>query len=363
MRAADTANAYCDTASDIVSIVFAGSTAGASTFTYTLRSTPTIGSANVRCQAGGQISCQLGVGSTEGASPPLWAGVIDIFGGGGGGTTTTTAGSTTTTDGGSTTTTAPGSTTTTTEAPTTTTAAPTTTTTTPASTTTVPGTPKPKLVQAYGTTSSIAVTPYPASSNSGTVSITLTGMTTSAGKPVDGAGAIAASLCGNFLKDGTPITQAMRTADTGNTFCDGAPDLAMILPFKDASNGSATFNYKLRPAGIGSADTQCLAGGDIPCMLGMGTTDGATPPLWAASVAVYGNIAVEVTPPPTPTASGSSDGAAEVEAATATAATGTLPYTGPTGPSTWLVIVVGLALLDLGWLASSAVRPPRRRRT
>jgi hypothetical protein len=150
--------------------------------------------------------------------------------------------------------------------------------------------------QVYGTTTSIDVSPFPAASNTGTVTVTATGMTGTNSVLLDGPGSVAASLCGNFLTDGvTPITPAMKAADTSNTYCDTASDILQIV-FADASAGNVTFNYTLRQTGIGSVNTQCLSGGQIPCSLGLGSTEGAVPPLWAGTIDIFGG------PPPPSTA-------------------------------------------------------------
>jgi hypothetical protein len=152
-------------------------------------------------------------------------------------------------------------------------------------------------VQVYGTTTSVDVTPFPAASNTGTVSVALTGMTGSNSALINGPGSAAASLCGNFLTDGvTPITPAMKAADSAtNTYCDTASDIAQIV-FLDAVAGAVTFNYTLRQTGIGGANTQCLSGGQIPCTLGIGSSEGAVPPNWAGTINIFGG------PPPPSTA-------------------------------------------------------------
>jgi hypothetical protein len=364
MKAADTTNTYCDTASDILQIVFANATAGASSFNYTLRASG-IGSANVQCLAGGQIPCQLGIGSTEGASPPLWAGQINIFGGGGG-TTTTTAGATTTTAvGGTTTTTAVGGTTTTTGATTTTTTGGSTTTTTTggSTTTTAPG--------ATTTTAPPAGTPLltvaPASGLSAgqLVKVTVTGLEEFNGESV------AVTECGNASSSGASLA-----GNPGIGDCFGADGLGngqlLLLP---VSGGKLETEYPVAVSAIGANGATCTADVSEPCLIrvadvaSQGTKLDLQAPIsvgggggGGTTTTTNGSTSTTASGSSTTAQGSSTTGAAVVKGATATAGKGTLPYTGPAGPSPLLIAAVGLALLDLGWLASSAVRPNRRRR-
>jgi len=120
-----------------------------------------------------------------------------------------------------------------------------------------------------GSVTSVTSDPWPAASNSSTVTITMTGMhDAQTNAPSDGAPYAGASMCGNFLSDGvTPITN-LAVAD-----CDGAAQVAHIVLFT-ATNGTATFNYTLRSGvgtgGIGNNHVLCLPGGLIPCMMKAG---------------------------------------------------------------------------------------------
>jgi hypothetical protein len=112
-------------------------------------------------------------------------------------------------------------------------------------------------------------------------------------------------------------------------------------------------------ASIGTNAAKCSPAVATPCVIAV------------ADVATQGE-ALRLTAPMTPKSdakpvvSSTTTSAATATTAgpevqgTVQAASGTLPYTG-SGPSTWVLLVMGLALFDLGWLAVTATRPPRRR--
>jgi hypothetical protein len=225
-----------------------------------------------------------------------------------------------------------------------------------------------------GSATAVTATPAPAPTNTSKVTVHITGAKDKTGAVVNGATYMGVSMCGNFAKDG--IT-ALSTINDASTQCDGGADISHIV-FANFTNGDSTFDYTLRATGIGSADIQCLSGGLIPCTIKMGDVANLGQN-FAVSIPIFGGTSSATTTTTLGTSTTSSSTTSTVVPASSSAPppaasvnastrTTTVPAGEPqlalTGSSSKSLpfAVVGIALLDIGWLAVSATRPGGRRR-
>ena len=229
-----------------------------------------------------------------------------------------------------------------------------------------------------GSASAVTATPAPAPTNTSKVTVTITGAKDKTGAVINGNTYMGVSMCGNFAKDGTT---ALTTISNASTQCDGGADISHIV-FANFTNGASTFDYTLRATGIGSADIQCRSGGLIPCTIKMGdvASQGQS---FAVSFPIFGGTSstTTTTAPGSPTTSStttpstttsSTTSSSTTSSSTTTSIAGSSSTTVPPGalqlaltgsPSRGIPLAaVGIALLDIGWLAVSATRPGGRRR-
>lgn len=212
---------------------------------------------------------------------------------------------------------------------------------------------------------------------------------------------VAVTQCGNATSTGAPLASLA----TDGSDCIGATGLGTTLqvigaggaatPAGPVTAGTYHVTLKLQETGIGTANTKCIAvpPATIPCTIvastatiaGAYTGDGSYQ--GQATIAYADNTATTTTTtattsttrPTTSTTSNSSgttggattttpatqsgSGASTAAAGSSSAAASTgLASTGPSG-LTWPLAVTGLLLLDLGYLAVSATRKARRRRS
>lgn len=207
------------------------------------------------------------------------------------------------------------------------------------------------------------------------------------------SGVIAAvTQCGNATSSGTPLN----TLAADGSDCIGAAGVGTTVQLiTTAAAGTYTVTLHLQETGLGSANAECIAmpPATLPCVIvvstataaGAYTADGSfqgeAPITYAnnAATTTTTTATTSTTRPSTTTTtthSGSSGTGATTTLATqsgsgastaaagssAAAASAGLASTGPSG-LTWPLAVTGLLLLDVGYLAVSATRKARRRRS
>ncbi|MGO8870631.1 MAG: hypothetical protein ACLQPH_04380 [Acidimicrobiales bacterium] len=313
-------------------------------------------------------SCVIQFGTSDGtAATPA---PISFAGGGGGGTTTTT----TTGGGGGTTTTSSTSTTTTSSTSTTTTSSTSTTTTVPCNAKSTTSTGSPSLTANPGTClnggSQVTVTGTGFDANSpgailecnndaGQPTATL-GAPISQAVPVSCTGVTAAGLITTTASGALSAKFTIASGTTGPP-C-GSTYLVTTCPTTDSSGGNPTTDAAKYPC---PPTTAQLAAGDS-CTLSFGDAGGkqatvaisfvpAPTPVSPAAAAAANSASTTAT-----TTAAAATKAATTSAATTGATTGasTLAFTGA-GPDTWLTLLGGLLLLDLGFLVMTLYYRPR----
>jgi hypothetical protein len=137
----------------------------------------------------------------------------------------------------------------------------------------------PSVTQAIGSVTSVDVTPFPAATNTSSVTVTITGARDASNNLLNGAAA--ATMCANADTSGTPLA----ALPPGNTSCDGQNQVADIT-FVVFAGGNATFTKALKASAIGDDAATCVSGGLIPCQFGLGdvATSGAA---FAIAVPVF----------------------------------------------------------------------------
>jgi hypothetical protein len=138
----------------------------------------------------------------------------------------------------------------------------------------------PDVTQAVGTVTSVDVTPFPAATNTSSVTVTITGARDASNNLLNGAAA--ATMCANADTGGTPLA----ALPAGNTSCDGTEHVADIT-FVVFAGGNATFTKTLKASNIGADLATCISGGTIACQFGIGdvATSGAA---FAIAIPVFG---------------------------------------------------------------------------
>jgi hypothetical protein len=346
--ATNAGQAYCDGTEDLITHIlpFVNVSGGGTTFSKTLRpgtGADGIGNEQAQCLPGGLTTCKIAVATTANTNPAgqNWAIKIPIFGGPGTGVTTTAAPSTTE---------APATTTTSVDGATTTTAvAPSTTTTTAVAppTTSTPTTSAPP--QPSGP--KLTVTPSTDLVSGQVLRVVASGLEAYEGQP------FAVSECGNATSEGAPLGEAL----AGNCFGGdgiGSGQLKLLA----VSGGRVETDYPVATGPIGANKAICTPAVAEPCRIMVADVGSAGNAVrLEAAISLRGDSVVSAGGADGGGVVGGSDGTATAGPAAAAPTSGTLPYTGP-GIKPWILLAVGLALLDLGWLGSGLARAPRHQR-
>jgi hypothetical protein len=244
---------------------------------------------------------------------------------------------------------------------------------------------------AAATGGTATVTPSSGVTPSSTVSVSGSGITGSDAQPFSGL--VALSQCGNADSSGSPLS-SISASD-----CDGASQVAHIK-FATVTSGSLPgTSFPIRESGIGNGNRQCLPvpPATLPCQIGVGdvatagtnvqlsatyslagappetttTTSGevtTTTAVPTTTLAPPTTTTHTTTPPPAtepPTGgTGTQVAAGSVEVIPAAATTTTPPGStlAMTGLSRygWWILGIGVALVDLGYLAISSTWSKRR---
>ena len=240
---------------------------------------------------------------------------------------------------------------------------------------------------ASATGGTATVTPSSSVAPSSTVSVSGSGIVGSDAQPFTGL--VALSQCGNADSSGSALS-SISTSD-----CDGAAQVGNIVFATVTSGTLPATSFKIRESGIGNSNRKCVPvpPATLPCQIGMG--DVATSGTNVALTATYTLVAA----PPDSTTTTSVGGTTTTAAPTTTLAPPTTTHTttapptaapstarpqvaggtvqvipapkpaaasGPKlaetglGTAGWWALGVGIALLDLGYLAISSTWSKRR---
>jgi hypothetical protein len=154
---------------------------------------------------------------------------------------------------------------------------------------------------------------------------------------------VAVSQCGNADRAGTPLPGDPTTAD-----CFGAEAVGTRTLLVPVSGGALTVDYPVARTGIGANGATCSATAERRCLVAIADVTSQGGRLQLRVPIAFAPVASTPAAAPRPAA-----------AATPTA----LAYTGSgSGTVTAVEVIVGVVLVDVGWVLWSATRPPRRRR-
>jgi hypothetical protein len=225
----------------------------------------------------------------------------------------------------------------------------------------------------------LVVTPHTGLTQGQSVTVTGSGLDAFNGQSV------AVVECGNADSSGA----ALPGTQPAQTDCYGAESLNTQTLLLTVASGTASTQYPVQTQNIGTNKRQCITQANFDCVIAMAdvSTQGKALQI-AAPITFAGGSPPPTTPPTTPTTAPPSSGGGTVSStstasatangvsqSTAQAATTTtavkaksssssLPFTGTGSPrSLVLMVIVGVVLLDLGYLAATVNRRPRRQRT